>query len=182
MSEDQQRPETVQLNLADGQRNAGRDYYERYENRVPDSIKLYLATTSSDRLDEEAIDNERLFAYRFGFDAPRVVREQIVAIKQRYGFTDRELRWLRRSGQLRIRHTEAKLASDPWVMRSGWIQMAIFTFVCVISILQVAFSIEPSWKQALGMTALLAVWFAVAWGINSLYIAPWRLLRRVGVE
>jgi hypothetical protein len=178
---EEQRPESIQLNMAPNQRNALRDYYEFNENRIPDSIRLYLATTPTERLDKEAIDNERLFAFRFGFDATQTVRAQVIAYKRQYGFTDRQLRGLRLSGQLRVRHTEATLASDAWVMWSGWVQLGIFTLVFLAMVFQITFSSAPMWKQDLALAVLLALWFGVAWGINKLYIAPWRLLRRVGV-
>ena len=52
--------DSAQLNLALEQRAAGRDYHEYF---VPGSIKLLLATASKTKLDELAMDNERLFKY-----------------------------------------------------------------------------------------------------------------------
>ena len=43
-----------QLNLGKSNRNAGRDYYEML---IPGSIKLVLATTKRERLNEMAQDN-----------------------------------------------------------------------------------------------------------------------------
>jgi hypothetical protein len=40
------------------------------EGRIPDSIKAYLATTRSERLEEEVIDNRRLFYDRVAMDLP----------------------------------------------------------------------------------------------------------------
>ena len=40
-------------------------------------------------------------------DLPHPARQQVVAIKQRYGLTDAECRWLRRSGQFRVTRDSA---------------------------------------------------------------------------
>ncbi len=176
---DHQRPEVVQINLATDQRNAARDYHEI---RMPDSIKVYLATMPSEQLDREAVDNERLFTYRFGFDAPRVVREKIIAIKQQHDFTDYNIRWLRRSGQINIKRTEVTLAPSRSMVVIGWVQLTIFSLVCLAGLFQVVFSSAPAWKQALGQLAVAAVWLASAWVIHRLYIAPWRMLQRAGVK
>lgn len=179
MSEEQ-RPNAIQINLASGQRNAYRDYVEHHEVHIPDSIQIYLAVTPSERLDQEVIDNERLFIYRFGFDAPPAAREQVIALKRQYGLTDREIRGLRFGGNLMVRRQEVKFSADPWIMWSGWIQLGIFSLLLIDCVFQVAFSSVPVWKQAFGSIILMATWFIIAFGLNKLYIAPWRLLRRVG--
>jgi hypothetical protein len=168
----------TQLNLGERARIAGRDYYE---NRVPESIRVYLATTPSGRLDEETIDNERLFYYRFGMDLPRPARAQVVAIKQEFGLTDAECRWLRRSGQLRVTRDSARLAADRWVPAVGWFYAFIVMAFCGPSLLLIALSGAPAWKQALGSSVLTAIWLGTLWIINRLFLAPWRWLRAVGV-
>jgi hypothetical protein len=179
MSEEQ-RPSAIQINLASGQRNAYRDYVEHHEIHVPDSIKIYLAVTPSERLDREAIDNERLFIYRFGFDAAPTAREQVIALKRQYGLTDREIRGLRFGGNLMVRREDVKFSADPWMMWSGWIQLGIFSLLLIDCVFQISFSSVPAWRQTLGLITLMAVWFVIAIGLNKLYIAPWRLLRKVG--
>lgn len=170
--------EKLQLNLATHQRIAGRDYNEA---RIPDSIKIYLATTSAEQLDTESIDNERLFYYRFGLDVPKSVREQIIAIKQRHDFTDHEIRWLRHSGQLSIKCREVKLAPDRFMPVAGWVQLGLLSMVFGAGMLQIAYSPAPSWKQMLGQLVLAGVWIGLAWVLNRLYIAPWRVLKLAGV-
>lgn len=168
-----------QLNLGPRARIAGRDYYE---NRVPDSIKVYLATTPADRLDEEAIDNERLFYYRFGMDLPRPAREQVVAIKHKYGLTDAECRWLRRSGQFLVTRDSAELVRDRWVPAAGWFYTAVVMAFCGPAMLLIALSGAPAWKQALGSAVLAAFWLGSLWFINRMFLAPWRWLRLIGAR
>ena len=165
-----------QFNLGERSRIAGRDYYE---SRIPDSIKVYLATTPSDRLDDEAIDNERLFYYRFGVDVPRPAREQVLALKRQHGFTDAECRWLRRSGQFRINREGAKLVPDRLVPAAAWFYGLTLAFFFASSLLIINFSAVAPWKQSLGSAVILALWLGTIWIINRLFWAPWRWIRKL---
>jgi hypothetical protein len=161
----------TQVNLGERSRIAGRDYYE---SRIPDSIKVYLATTASDRLDEEATDNERLFYYRFGIDVPRPVREQVIALKRQHGLTDTECRWLHRSGQFPIGREGAKLEPDRLVPAAGWFYAVIQVFFFGSSLLMINFSGAHSWKQLLGSVTVTGLWFGSMWATNRHFLAPWR--------
>lgn len=169
----------AQFNLGERSRIAGRDYYE---SRFPDSIKVYLATTPSDRLDEEAIDNERLFSYRFGVDVPRPIRQHVIDIKRRYGLTDAECRWLRRSGQFQINRSEVKLVPDRWVPAAGWFYVLLLALVFGSMLLTIGISTAPPWKQALGMAVIAGLWMGALWAIHRLFLAPWRWLRLIGLR
>ncbi len=170
---------TTQLNLGERMRVAGRDYYER---RIPDSMKVYLATTPSHQLDEEAIDNERLFFYRFAMDRPRPAREQVIAIKQKYSLTDAECRWLRLSGQLRVTRSEATVMPDRCVPSQGWLYALILAALCGTALLVIAFSNAPAWRQALSAAVVAGPWLGAIWLINRLYLQPWRWLKLVGAR
>jgi hypothetical protein len=169
-------PALRQFNLGERSRIAGRDYYE---SRIPDSIKVYLATTPSDRLDEEASDNERLFYYRFGVDVPRAAREQVLALKRQHGFTDAECRWLRRSGQFRINREGAKLMPDRLVPAAAWFYGLTLAFFFASSLLIINLSAVAPWKQSLGSAVILALWLGTIWIINRLFWAPWRWIRKL---
>jgi hypothetical protein len=174
MTSGEHEPAITQFNLGERSRIAGRDYYE---GRIPDSIKVYLATTASDRLDEEAIDNERLFYYRFGVDVQRAVREQVIALKRQHGLTDTECRWLHRSGQFPITREGAKLEPDRLVPAAGWFYSAIQALFFGSSLLMINFSGMPSWKQLLGSVAVTGLWFGSMWATNRLFLAPWRRVK-----
>lgn len=175
--EEQQDANTIQLNLAKFQRNAGRDYHEYF---IPGTIKLVLATTPQAELDALAEDNGRMFRYRFGFPATRPVRRQVIELQQTYDLSDSEIRWLKHAGHLRI--SRADMAIDPSRLMpiTGWFQLVIFSIVCIGMIFQVAFSGAPEWKQGLGQTILAAIWFAGAAVLFKLYVAPWNTLKRSG--
>jgi hypothetical protein len=167
----------VQLNLAHNQRSAARDYHEYF---VPGSIKLVLATWTKEKLDEQSINSEYMFRHRFGFHAGSVVRQQVVEIRKKYDFTDREIRWLRHSGQLSIAPSEAKLKPS-WVMPMiGWTQITFFGLMSVALLLQILLSTSPKWQQGLGEIIVFITAFCVLWVLNEFYIAPWRTLKRSG--
>lgn len=168
----------VQLNLGDHSRISRRDYIEI---NAPDSIKMFMATTSSDELDERAIDNEYLFRYRFGFFANRTIRVHIIAIKNEHGLTDEEIRSLRHAGQLSIKRREAKLAPDHLLPAVGWIYAALLSLVCGICCLAILSSSTPGWKQGLGLAMVCSFWLTTIWFVSKVHISPWRLLKQVGV-
>ena len=171
--------EVSQLNLGRHSRVAGRDYNE---NHVPDSIKVYLATTPAAKLDEEAIDNERLFYYRFRMDVPPAVRRSIIEIKNRFGFTDHECRWLRRSGQLRVTRTEAKLVPDRMMPMVGWFYVLLLIMICAVLALAVRSAYVEAWRLALGELAVVGVFCGALWCIDRVFLSPWRWLGHVGAR
>lgn len=175
--EEQQDAQTIQFNLAKFQRNAGRDYNEYF---IPSNIKLVLATTPQAELDALAEDNGRMFRYRFGFSATRPVRRQVIELQQTYDLSDNEIRWLKHAGHLRISRTGMSVDASRLMPVAGWVQLSIFSLLCIAMIFQVAFSGSPEWKQGLGQTALAVFWFAGAAALFRLYVAPWNTLKRSG--
>ncbi len=174
MNDDKQ-AQSVQLNLGETQRNAGRDYHEVLALQ---SVELFLAVTPQAEIDRITLDNVNLFRHRFGFEAPRRrVREQVLAIQQINEFTDREIRWLRWSGQLRVRRDQATLAPSRSMAVAGWLQLAVLGLMCAAMVFAIAFSASPPWKQMLGQSIVAAVCLAGAWVLRKLYIEPWRLVR-----
>ena len=169
---------SIQINLGSEQRNAARDFNEYV---IPGSIKLVLATWTEEKRNRTALDNSNLFRYRFGFEPPKVVRQQVIEIQQKHDLTDREVRWLHRSGQLKVTRTEAKLIPSRLMPAAGWIQVSILSFFCLAMTLQIAASNAPAWKQALGQLIISGLWFGGACMLNSLLLAPWRTLKRAGV-
>lgn len=169
--------EITQVNLASIERNAGRDYHEHFS---PRTIKLVLATWSKAELDAQSLDNSMMFQYRFGFETHEAVRKQVLEIKNRYDFSDREIRWLRYSDQFIITSNEAKLKPSQVIPLLGWAQLCLFSLICLGMMLQITFSSAPLWQQAVGEIAVAGISFGVFGILNALYIAPWRTLKRSG--
>ena len=169
--------EITQVNLGTIQQNAGRDYYECLS---ASSLKLVLATWPKAKLDELALENPTMFQHRFGFETHQAIRKQVMEIKNQYDYSDRNIRWLRYSGQLVITSNEAKLKPSRLMPLIGWTQLTVFSLICIAMLLQITFSAAPAWKQAVCEIAVAGISFGVFWILNALYIAPWRTLNRSG--
>lgn len=169
----------AQLNIALEQRAAGRDYHEYF---IPGSIKLLLATSSKTRLDELAIDNERLFAYRFGLTATPSVRPQVIAFQNKHELLDDEIRWLKRAGHLRVTRRELIVDTSRLMPMYGWFQVALISLFFATAILQLASVNSPmSLKRDLTQIGLGILWFTIAGGLIKMFVTPWRTLKKAGV-
>lgn len=179
MKEQQSAPQdSIQINLIGEQRKATGDYNEYF---IPGSIKLALVTWTQEKRNSTALDNSNFFRYRFGFEPPKVARQQVLEVQEKHDLTDREVRWQYRSGQLKVSRTEAKLIPSRLMPAAGWIQLSILSFACLAMTLQIAASNAPAWKQALGQLIISGLWLGGAYMLNSLLLAPWRTLKRAGV-
>jgi hypothetical protein len=179
MSTPRNEPEVVQINRGPGLRAAGRDYVEY---SISGSLKVYLATTPMDRLDEEAIDNERLFHDRFGIDVPRATRAKVIAIKRQHCLSDAECRRLRSSGQLRVTRNDARLVPDRLIPISGWIFVVLLSVSDGMESLVIATSTVPAWKHALAAALLLLMWAGPMWYIKRYLLEPFRWIRPIGAS
>ena len=177
MKNEEQQAEIIQLILAKEQRNAGRDYHEYF---IPGTIKLALATWRKEKLDLLAKDNGRLFGYRFGFSATRIVREKVVDFQNKYDLSDAEIRWLKRAGYLRLTRTELTIDASRLMPIYGWIQVALLSFFFSVAIFHVGFSEEPEWKRTLGQLTLGILWLGAGTVLLKLFVTPWQTLNRSG--
>jgi hypothetical protein len=174
----EQQDRVIQLNLADAQRIAGRDYHEHV---TPSTVELMLATWDMEKLDHQAKTNPYMFKLRYKFEATTVVRSQVVDFQRKYDLSDREIRWLKRSGLVRTTRTEMRIDTSRTMPILGWAQIAFFSLIIALMVLQVGFSKAPEWQQGLGFLSLLGFWFSIAWVMNKLYIWPWQVLKQAGV-
>lgn len=169
----------AQLNIALEQRVAGRDYFEFF---TPGSIKLLLATASKTKLDELAIGNERLFKYRFGFNATPRVRPQLIAFQNQYDLLDDEIRWLKRAGHLRVTRHELVVDTSRLMPIYGWFQITLVSLVFAAAILQMAGAEHaPAWKRDIIQMCLGLTWFCVGGLLMKMFVAPWRTLKQTGI-
>lgn len=179
MKEQQSAPQdSIQINLIGEQRKATGDYNEYF---IPGSIKLALATWTQEKRNSMALNNSDFFRHRFGVEPSKVARQQVLELQGKHDLSDREVRWLHRSGQLKVSRTEAKLIPSRLMPAVGWIQVSILSFACLAMTLQIAASNAPAWKQALGQLIISGLWLGGAYMLNSLLLAPWQTLRRAGV-
>lgn len=121
---------------------------------------------------------EDTFVARFGFDAPPMVRAQVLRLKRDYEFTDREIRWLRRSGALPTRGDRIVCKPSPLMVGVGAL---LLTVLCVWMVHALtAFYLDPSrtLAGALAGIGVLLCLLGIAWLIGHTYISPFFFLRR----
>lgn len=113
-----------QVVRASDARVAARDYRETH---VAVSIGSWVwrspvsgEVLSDEELDACALRNEAVFRARYGFDAPRALRESVIGLRQRYGLTVRTVRLWRRSRLLRINGLQVELVHQPIEKVLGW--------------------------------------------------------------
>lgn len=176
MSKQNQR-NVIQTNHAKEQRNAARDYHEKTIYKFSEGANSYLPDAKLDLL---AADNEAMFRQRFGFDATPTVRTQVLAIKNQYELSNREMFWQYLSGHLVITRKEAKLKPNSWMPLVGQTQVALFSVLYLLLALQISFSPAPEWKLGLAVAGTVGSFLGMLWIMNAFYITPWYTLKRSG--
>lgn len=131
--------------------------------------------------DQEAIDVERVFIRRFGFDWPKRDRAALIDLKHRCDLTDREIRLLRWTGSLRRKNGIVTLDASHGAAIFG---KCIIVLMFAEFLLSVAAGIlglhhALSLMQAAKLYGAMAFVIALAWAVNLGYIRPWTIRRRV---
>ena len=175
---DQSEFQNVQFNIATTQQNIAGNCYDFF---VPGSVKLLLASRPQEELDVLTENNPRLFRYRCGFSATKAVRRQVIALQQAKELEDSAIRWQKYAGHILISRTDLRVEPSRLMPISGWIQLVIFTLICLSGFSQIAFANAIEWRQGLGLIFLALFWFAGAGALLKLYVLPWRTLKRVGL-
>lgn len=132
------------------------------------------------RLDQETIEDERIFIQRFGFDWPRRDRVALLELKHRCDLTDREIRLLNWTGSLRRRDGIVILISSRGAAIFG---KCLIVLMCVEFLLVVGGGLlglhhALSFMQAGRVYIALVVVIALVWGVNLGYVRPWTIQRR----
>jgi|APLak6261683748_1056154.scaffolds.fasta_scaffold01731_5 hypothetical protein len=169
---------TTNINIADKQRNASRDYYEF--NLVP-SMRVYMSTRSDDELDRVAATNQRMFKYRFGLTANATVRSKIIAIKSRYNLTDSEVKALIGSGQIRIKQHEVFATPDRVSPVLGFVLLLIVSIICGLNIFSISIAQASPWRVFIALGMIFSVWGLCIYYTKKFMVAPWRILERSGI-
>lgn len=170
-------PDIEQFNLGSHIRNAARDYFEMKVS----SARQWIETSVMDELDVMSLENEIVFRARFGFEARRSVRQDVLTIKHQYDFTDRELGILHQSGLLAIYAQSAAIKPSAWTTWAGYYQLAVMAILGLLAVLQIVLSPAPDWRQALGLLTVAATLGPLSYFLYRTYILPGRILRRAGI-
>lgn len=172
-------PQTTQLITGAQARVAGGDYVEA---PWPSSIEMLMATSDADQLDEMTRQSEYLFGRRFGFVAGQRARARVVAIARQLDLSDREVRWLKRSGSLQVRHDGAQLSPSTAGLVAGSYHLAVLTLFGLSGAVLIMASSRAPWMQLIGLASLSLVCLGLGWLNWALHIQPWRISKRYVTE
>lgn len=145
---------------------------------TPPSLSPSGAAPESDP-DWAAIDDEHVFAKRFGFDACRRRREQLLTLKHEADLTDREIRLLRRSSSLVFRDDKAAISSWWFLPVCGYLLVGIALVLMTLALLAALQAGQPSLWQMVKITIVEAMLLAMAWWAGEMLIRPHQIHRRV---
>lgn len=172
-------PDNFQINIGQEQRIAGGDYTEI--NITTNSLEVALALLPAETVRELTLEKPDVFRHRFRFDATRLARAALLDLQDEYDFSDREICRLRDGGQLKIDRESASFTKDRVSPLIGWGQIHALSILTLALVLQIAFSVAPAWKQMIGQIVMASIWVGGLWIIHGSFIAPWELLRKVGL-
>ncbi|MBS0200418.1 MAG: hypothetical protein JSR70_08200 [Proteobacteria bacterium] len=146
--------------------------------RMRDTLTEDDANQVEEDPDWQALLDEKIFAKRFGFDACRVFREQVIAMKEDADLTDREIRTLRRSGNLSFQDGHLKIHPSRSEQVWGWLLTVIFSVLMLLGILAAINAKHPSWAQMGKVTCIEGVLVFLLWWTMEIYIRPTRIGKR----
>lgn len=133
--------------------------------------------TTTYELDDQSIENEDIFYTRFGFDAPEKLRNEIIGVKRKYGFSSREIKMMRYSGQLIVSQAGVELKSKPSVAIIGGLELAYISAICLFCLFKMGHAAVPLWREAVGQLVVLFIWVGFVGLSWKLFIKPWQLVR-----
>lgn len=175
--------EHLQINSAQEQRAANRDYHENITNHFND-IGMLMLLLPEDELDQQSIKSGRHFGYRFGQDFNLNIRTKVIALKQQHHWTERNVKNLLATGGISVnrRTEEVRLYQDICTYIFGWVAIAIMSAYYLLFILIIASATHTAaWKQMLAQLIIAGLCMGTFWLFNWRIIAPYRLLQRTKI-
>ena len=129
--------------------------------------------------DQEVLKDERAFYSRFGFDANREQRRQILKFKHNADVTDAEIRILRRRGSIRYHPHGVEILAPSVFAAWGYVQIIALGLLMVLPILRFGFKPDFSWPIFIGILPFEAVLVWLVKLTDDVYIRPHRIRKRV---
>lgn len=168
--------EQVQIQTGNHSKSAARDYVEIHQYL---SEKCWLLQASLEEKDRFALNDEAYFKRRFGFNAPLEQRNDVIEIKNKFDFTDKEIRLLKFSGLLTAKKG---LRTSICAYRSVYLFGITYIFLSLIFII-----IPPAILLTLNndahwfyfkSPALVAMFFIIIFYANIFSLWPINLLKQ----
>ncbi len=92
-------PEQIQIQVGNHNRSGARDYWEIHQHFDKESWLLQATLEEKNRF---SLNDEDYFKERFGFRAPLEQRRDVIELKNRFDFTDKEIWLLKFTGLLTV--------------------------------------------------------------------------------
>lgn len=129
--------------------------------------------------DRRAVEDERYFIHRFGFDWPRRDRLALIDLKHRHDVTDRQIRLFKWTGNLRRKNGAVTLAATRGSAIYGRCLIVGIFVEFVLLLLPGMLTVHHlSVLQVAKLCAAAAYVIAMAWGVNLGFVKPWAIQRR----
>lgn len=168
--------EQVQIQTGNHSKSAARDYVEihQYLNE-----KCWLLQASLEEKDRLALNDEAYFKRRFGFNAPLEQRRDVIEIKNKFDFTDKEIRLLKFSGLLTARkgkNTSIRACRGVYIF--GIIYL-ILTFILILTPAIISIYYSPEiYSIHIRLAGLVMVFFLILFFTNAVSLEPINILKR----
>lgn len=146
----------------------GLDQWEALDATVRNVAPEYFA----------AYMDENEFRRRFGFDVSRKQRADTVLFKCGVGLTDREIRLLGRTGNLRF-GSAVTIAASKGQAVMGYALVAATGVLMLMGLLAAATPAGQTLRSALIVVSYEAVLVGFCWAFMRMYLRPYALRRRV---
>lgn len=136
-------------------------------------------TLSEEDPDWQAVLDEHYFAKRFGFDACKAFRKQVIVLKNGADLTDREIRTLRRSGNLQFKSGNLAVLSSRIEQMWGWILIGAIANLMLLGVLAASKTPHPTFQQVAVVVGLEALCVALWWWTMEIYVRPTTIAKRI---
>lgn len=173
------RPPPSQLGAEN--RRAERDYFEEVNHWG--GFESWELLASQKKLDDYAVQNEKLFHRRFGFSLPREQRQDVIDVKQFHDLTDIEVMSLRKSRMLSVcKGKPTCLYAD----RPSFVVGVVYVLMCAALLAFFMVSVVngsiPVSQQMLVLAILLSMATLVFYGGWQMSFQPLKILQQRGIK
>lgn len=167
-----------QINIAQNQRNASRDYHE-YHIHLIQSPKILMMTLSESELDELSINNEKNFKYRFGRSFNFEIRKKIIELKRENQWTTKDTRQLLVTGGIQINPSSqtVKTYREPYSYFAAWLLIGLVTIYYAGFILLLS-NLPNTLKVFLAQFIIAGICISTFRLYHWTFISPYHLLAK----
>ncbi len=132
--------------------------------------------------DRQAIEDERTFIARFGFDRPRRYRESLIKLKHMSDLTDREIRLMHRTFSLRSDAQGVQLNASRGLAILGRVVLGILCLQLINVWVLAGHASMPAPMLACRFSGLMIMLLAMGWFVHWAYIRPWQIQQRTRAQ